>query len=421
MSEGQRSTLLAYLRRLGRTPAAESSDADLLERFAEQRDESAFTSLLLRHGPLVWSVCRRVLVEEQAAEDAFQATFLVLVRKAGSVSKKASVRSWLYGVALRVAVRARQQAGLRRLREQAAPVRCINEEQRETTWQDVRPILDEEIQRLPEKYRLPIILCYLEGQTNDEAARLLNCPRGTIATRLARARERLRSRLIRRGVALSGATLAALLTDNAMSAVIPSLLSAQTAKIAVTGAAPASITTLTEGVLHAMFMTKLKTTVAVVLALSVIGGAGVGVYSLHGQQQEAEIPPVKLPEKTTPDKIGPAKPAEALQKMLKERRDMAEREATVRYEKYRAGAQDGRLDLLIESSKRLLKAELELSTKKADRLVAHERHVRLMKEVAEIDKAKHDAGRVGDEQVALAEYNRLDAEIDLEREKARKE
>lgn len=419
MSEGQRPTLLAYLRRLGRSSAVESSDAELLGRFAEQRDESAFNSLLLRHGPLVWSVCRRVLAEESAAEDAFQATFLVLVRKAGSVSKQASVRSWLYGVALRVAVRARQQERLRRLREQAAPVRHTRETGTEG-WPDVRPILDEEIQRLPEKYRLPIMLCYLEGQTNDEAARLLNCPRGTIATRLARARERLRSRLVRRGLTLSGATLAALLTDNAMSAVVPSLLNAQTSKSVLTGAAPVSVTTLTEGVLHAMFLTKVKTTVAVILALFVLGGAGAGVYYLHGQQPRGEdVSPVKLPERTTPDKIGPAKPAAALQKMLKDRRDRAERELTVRYEKYRAGAQDATLDLMIESSKRLLKAELELSAKKADRLVAHERHVRLMKEIAEINKAKYNVGRVGEEHLALAEYILLDAEIAFEREKAR--
>jgi RNA polymerase sigma factor (sigma-70 family) len=189
MSAGQPSTLLAYLRRLGRTAPLDSSDAQLLERFAVERDEAAFASLLQRHGPLVWGVCRRVLTEEHAAEDAFQATFLVLVRKAQAVSKKASIRSWLYGVALRVALRARQREALRRHHEQKAPVRAQEEMRPEEIWQDVRPILDEEIERLPEKYRLPVLLCYLEGQTNDEAARLLNCPRGTIATRLARARE----------------------------------------------------------------------------------------------------------------------------------------------------------------------------------------------------------------------------------------
>jgi RNA polymerase sigma factor (sigma-70 family) len=152
MSQGQRSTLLAFLRRLVGAAATDSNDAELLERFVRQRDETAFEALLRLHGPLVWSMCRRVLDEEHAAEDAFQATFLVLVRKARSVSKQASIRSWLYGVALRVALRARQQEQLRRRHEQDTPSRCPGE----ATWQDVQPILDEEIQRLPEKYRLPI-------------------------------------------------------------------------------------------------------------------------------------------------------------------------------------------------------------------------------------------------------------------------
>ncbi|HEY7423803.1 MAG TPA: sigma-70 family RNA polymerase sigma factor [Gemmataceae bacterium] len=439
MSEGQRPTLLAYLRRLGRGAAVESNDAELLERFVEARDETAFTSLLRRHGPLVWSVCRRVLAEEHAAEDAFQATFLVLVRKARSVSKKASVRSWLYGVALRVAVRARQHEDLRRLHERSAPVRQAGTTKTETLWEDVRPILDEEIQRLPEKYRQPVILCYLEGQTNDEAARLLNCPRGTIATRLARARERLRSRLVRRGLILSAGTLAAMFTDNTLSAAVPSILSAQTAKIVLSGAVPVSITTLAEGVLHTMFVTKLKTTLVVVLAVSAIGSAGVCTYYLHGQappgqpplpRQAPQVPPgqprpqevpgeVKFPDKIAPDKIGPAKPPEALQKLLKERRDRAEEEATIRYQKYRAGAQDATLDQTIASYKRLLKAELELSVKKADRLVACERHVRLMKQLGGIAEAKYKVGRIFQADYTQAEYERLDAEIALEREKAR--
>jgi hypothetical protein len=136
---------------------------------------------------------------------------------------------------------------------------------------------------LPEKYRLPVILCYLEGQTNDEAARLLSCPRGTVATRLARARQRLRSRLLQRGVTLSAATLAALLTDNTLSACVPPPLAGQTAKVALLGAASVSITTLTEGVLHSMFLSKLKMVLAFGLVLAVVVGAGVGGYSLRAQ------------------------------------------------------------------------------------------------------------------------------------------
>jgi RNA polymerase sigma factor (sigma-70 family) len=386
MSDGQRPALLAYLRQLGRGGAIESRDAELLERFADQHDEAAFAALMRRHGPLVWSVCRRVLGEEHAAEDAFQATFLVLVRKARSVSKRASVRSWLYGVALRVAVRARQQEGLR---EQSAPPR----QAAEASWDDVRPVLDEEIGRLPKKYRLPIILCYLEGQSNDEAARQLNCPRGTIATRLARARDKLRSRLVRRGLTLSTTTLAAMLAENVLSAAVPMGLLAQATKAAGTGAAPVAITRLTEGVLHAMFVTKLKTTLAVVLALVLIGGAGAYTWYLRAQQPVAEELGIRFPEKVVRAKPAPAKSAEEIRKLLKERRAMAEQEAKVRYEKYRAGAQDATLDLSISSCKRLLKAELELSKTKADRLAARERYLKLMKEVAKICKARYNLGR----------------------------
>jgi RNA polymerase sigma factor (sigma-70 family) len=279
MSKGQGSTLLAYLRRLVGGAATDRSDEDLLDRFVAQHDEAAFEALLHRHGALVWNVCRRVLTEEHAAEDAFQATFLVLVRKARSVRKKASIRSWLHGVALRVALRARRQAHLRHRREQETPLHHPEE----ACWNDVRLILDEEIQRLPEKYRLPVILCYLEGRTNDEAAQLLNCPRGTIATRLSRARERLRSRLRRRGVSLSAGSLAALLTENATSATAPPLLLAQTVKIVLMGATSGSIITLTEGVLHAMFLSKLKMVSTFVLIVAVIGGAGIGAYYLCAQ------------------------------------------------------------------------------------------------------------------------------------------
>jgi RNA polymerase sigma factor (sigma-70 family) len=447
MSEGQRSTLLAYLRRLVGAAATDDSDAELLERFAAQRDEAAFEALLRRHGPLVWSVCRRVLGEDHAAEDAFQATFLVLVRKAHSVSKQASIRSWLHGVALRVSLRARQQEQLRRRREQEMPSRPSGD----TTWQDVRPILDEEIQRLPEKYRLPIILCYLEGQTNDEASRLLNCPRGTIAIRLARARERLRSRLIRRGVTLSAGTLAALLADNAMSAAVPPLLLAQTAKVAFLGATSVSISILTEGVLHAMFLSKFKAASAFVLVLAVVGGAGIGAYHLRAQvppnqvppQGPAEIPEVPQPprvgafdgkalgelwkkmDELAPDKKAVSKPEERFQKHLQVRREMAELEWNIRYEIYRAGLNEPgsgtpvTLHLVIDATKHLLKAELELSKKKAERVAARERYLQIIKEIAKITGDLAKAGRVSRAALASALYEQLDAEIELEREKTR--
>jgi RNA polymerase sigma factor (sigma-70 family) len=422
MSEGPLSTLLDYLRRLVSSEATDCSDEELLERFALERDEMAFESLLHRYGPLVWSICHRILTQEHAAEDAFQATFLVLVRKAGSVSKKASIRSWLHGVALRVALRARQHENLRRRREQVRSFRQTDE----ASWNDVRSILDEEIQRLPEKYRLPLILCYLEGKTNDDAARLLNCPRGTVATRLARARDRLRSRLRRRGVSLSAGYLVALLAGNTASATVAPLVLAQTAKVALTDMASVSITALTEGVLHTMFLSKLKTALAFVLMLAMISGAGIGAYYLRAQV------PFSKPEASSKgrgrgvqDKRAASRPEEHLQKLLKERLTAAEQEWKVRWELYRTAATEPgttipvSFHLLMDAAKRLLKAEVELSNNKAERLKAHEKYLKLVKEFTDTTEQLHKEGRVSAAAVASARYQQLDAEIELEREKAR--
>jgi RNA polymerase sigma-70 factor (ECF subfamily) len=173
------------------------ANANLLERFARRRDEAAFAALVRRHGPLVLSVCRRVLRHEQDAEDAFQATFLVLARKAGSIRKRESVGSWLYGVAYRIArkakaSKARQPVQLTKLREIAAA-----ESSHEWMTYELRALLDQEVNRLPDKYRLPFVMCYVEGKTNKEAAQQLRCPVGTLASRLVRACARLRGRLTR--------------------------------------------------------------------------------------------------------------------------------------------------------------------------------------------------------------------------------
>jgi RNA polymerase sigma factor (sigma-70 family) len=415
MSEGRRSTLLAYLQHLGSIAEVESSDAYLLERFALGRDEAAFMALMRRHGQMVWGVCRRVLPQEQAAEDAFQATFLVLVRKARSVSKRAPVRSWLYGVALRVALRARQREGLRRRREQSLMLRRTGDPPAEAGWDEVRSLLDEEIQGLPEKYRLPIILCYLEGRTNDEAARQLNCPRGTVAVRLARARERLRSRLIRRGLTLSAMAFTAMLSESASTTAAPRTLISQTANAALTGAASVSITTLTDGAIHAMFVTKLKMALAVALALAVIGTAGLCAYYLRAQEApnrgEGDLLPATKAKVTDTS-------SERMQRLLKERRDMAEKEVKVRYEEtFLADAPIPRFDALLASLKRLRRAELEMSKKKADRLAAHEKYLKVTKEFAESAKAKFKLGQINLADYARAEYERLEAEIALEREK----
>src|SRR5262249_47890108 len=196
------------------------SDAELLEQFALHRREAAFEALLYRHGPLVFGVCRRILFDMQAAEDAFQATFLVLARKARSITRRSLVSNWLYGVAFRVAARARKNALRRRVFERHNFDLTAVPDAGRSTDPDLAPLLHEEVQRLPDKFRGPFVLCYLEGKTNEEAADQLRWPVGTVKTRLSKAREMLRTRLARRGVALT----TGLLTANALATGAPAAL-----------------------------------------------------------------------------------------------------------------------------------------------------------------------------------------------------
>jgi RNA polymerase sigma factor (sigma-70 family) len=251
----------------------------LLEQFAARRDEDAFTALLERHGPMVFGVCRRVLGHEQDAEDAFQATFLVLARKAGSRGWRVSVGPWLYAVALRVALKARTLAARRRARHTEMVDEVAAEPGGESPWHDLRPMLDEELDRLPEKYRTPLVLCYLEGKTNEEAARLLGRPVGTVWYQLSRGREMLRGRLSRRGVGLPAVALGAVIAQNATAAVPEALLALTThdslAGAGVAGTLAPPIVTLVNEVVHDMLLTKLKRAVGMVLVLCVAGwGAG---------------------------------------------------------------------------------------------------------------------------------------------------
>jgi RNA polymerase sigma factor (sigma-70 family) len=188
------------------------SDAELLARFVSRQEAAAFEELVRRHGPMVMRVCQRVLAHTQDAEDAFQAAFIVLARKASGIAKQGSVGSWLYGVAYRVALQIKENTSKHRLPAQGIDGRTIPDARQTPAAVDgeTRAILDQELNRLPEKYRAPLVLCYLEGKTTDEAARELGCPTGTVAGRLPRARDLLRDRLTRRGMAVSGAALATL-------------------------------------------------------------------------------------------------------------------------------------------------------------------------------------------------------------------
>jgi RNA polymerase sigma factor (sigma-70 family) len=280
MTRGPLGDVLHHLRGL-LEPREEgtSSDGQLLERFARGREEACFAALVRRHGGMVLGVCRRILRDEQDAEDAFQATFLVLARKADSIRKRECVGGWLYGVAYRVAARALAGNLRRRACEQGAVPMSAGDPVAEVVWRELRPILDDELNRLPEKYRAPLVLCYLENQTQTQAARRLGCTKGTLSGRLARARDLLRRRLTRRGLMLPVGLLALALGEGA-SAAVPVALGRTTVQAAMLfGAGPAAaagltsgtVTSLVEGVLHAMWIAKLKTTAAVLLAVAVLG------------------------------------------------------------------------------------------------------------------------------------------------------
>jgi RNA polymerase sigma factor (sigma-70 family) len=279
VSEGTR--LLQRLRESVLRPVAgEVSDGQLLDRYLAQREEAAFALLLRRHGPMVLGVCRRVLRHEQDAEDAFQATFLVLARRAVAVEPREQVGPWLYGVAYRTALKARALAVRRRQVEREA-ARPDGASDRVPDPDDLRPLLDQHLSRLPDRYRVPLLLCDLEGRPRKDVARQLGLPEGTLSSRLARARQLLGRRLRRAGAALSEGALAILLTAEGTAALPPSLATATTgAALAVaagqTSAVSAPVLLLTEGVLQAMMMTRLKIATVVLLSLAVIGlGTGV--------------------------------------------------------------------------------------------------------------------------------------------------
>jgi RNA polymerase sigma factor (sigma-70 family) len=286
MSDTNLGQVLRRLRQLAGAPAGEAgSDARLLQRFAANRDEAAFAVLLQRHGPMVLGVCRRVLVREHDAEDAFQATFLVLARKACSIRRGDSVAGWLCEVAQHIAFRARSDAARRRTREsQVVPMPSAAAEV-QAARRELRPLLDEELARLPEGYRLPLVLCYLEGKTNAEAARELGWPPGSISKRLARGRELLRGRLTRRGVTLTAVALSALLGENA-SAAVPAALGQAALRLVllvsagheVAGAAPRLIAALANGAMRGMLLARVRTAVVVVLVMTLIA-TGVGVLA----------------------------------------------------------------------------------------------------------------------------------------------
>jgi RNA polymerase sigma factor (sigma-70 family) len=315
-------TLGVFLRRLTRAAAAESlggqSDRQLVEQLRARRDETAFEALVRRHGPMVYRVCWRVLQQEQDAEDAFQATFLVLGQKVRTLRSHNSLAAWLHSVAHRMALKAKARAAARRCHEHAASAsRAVPPD--ELTWLELRTVLDAELARLPEKWRLPLILCYLETRTQDEAAKQLGWSKNTLRRRLDEARAALGRRLARRGVGLA-ALSAVLLSDGLASAALPQLLVGSTVEAATLvaagdAAAPvvsARVAALTQEALRIMFITKLKAaTAALVIAGLFISGLLVAALSAAPQPAPAQQPVPEGKDKSA-DRGAPAKTPDRL-------------------------------------------------------------------------------------------------------------
>jgi RNA polymerase sigma factor (sigma-70 family) len=296
-------TVLRHLRRAALLPRADGPpDADLLESFLSRRDEAAFEALLRRHGPMVLGVCRRVLHNCHDAEDAFQATFLVLVRKAASIRPRELLGNWLHGVACRTAMNLRSMNARRRRKEQEAQRAEGKVQPVDRPMDELLERLDEALGRLPEAYRVPVVLCELEGRSRKEVARTLGLPEGTLSWRLAQAKKMLARKLARHGPALSAGAVAAVLSQGAESATVSPLLLKSTSKAgmrlaagqALVGSVPPKVVALTQGVLKAMLLTKLKVAswaVGVVL----LAGAGAVGLTYRAAAQDA---PSRAPQQT---------------------------------------------------------------------------------------------------------------------------
>jgi RNA polymerase sigma factor (sigma-70 family) len=321
MAADRAGSLIEHLRKtVLRQDQGSLSDAQVLDRFITQRDEAAFETLVQRHAGMVWGVCRRLLHNAHDAEDAFQASFLVLARKAASVSPRDKVANWLYGVAYQTAVRARAIAARRNAREKQ-----VQDMPEPTTvdaalWDQLRPILDQELAALPERYREVVIQCDLEGHTRGAVAGRLKIPEGTVASRLATARKLLAKRLARHGLVVSSGSLAAVLSENVTTAGVPPTVVSATVH-AVTAftmremadAISANVATLTEGVLKAMLITKLKTMTTLVLLFGAVAlGGGMLAHGPAIAQQGAPAPEARAQDNAQPGpKPVPVRPDDA--------------------------------------------------------------------------------------------------------------
>lgn len=435
MGEGQFGQVVTHVNRLfGAGTVTGVSDSQLLVRFLAERDELAFETLVARHGPTVLSVCRRLLEDPRDVEDAFQATFLVLVRKANSIRERDLLGNWLYGVAHRVATKVRADAIRRRARERLGVEVCAQAAVREPAWDDLGLALHEEVRRLPDKYRAPIVICDLGGQTHEEAASQLHWPIGTVKGRLFRARRLLRERLTRRGLAVSSpAVIGLALSRESAAASVPPALSSSTVRAAMLlaagkavagGLVPASSAALAEGIARAMLTNKLTgvAAAAIVSAGFVITGAAVFAFQQHGssgsgiatrvQQESLDLLTNNADEATTPS---PAATAESSEDKDRSRKAVAQDNAwliaaqrahELRLMAYKAG--ENTSERVLGSLRRLMEVRLALSPDVKGRIAVLGDSVGQIEDLVKVEQARLQSGsgsasEVAEVQVTLEE------------------
>jgi RNA polymerase sigma factor (sigma-70 family) len=307
MARRQLDTLIQLLRRGALAPATDRlSDGRLLDRFVQRGDGAAFEVLVWRHGSMMLNVCSRVLRHAQDAEDAFQATFLALARKAASISRRESVAGWLHRVAYRVALRARSTVSLLPLPDEPASDPSAGDPVAELIGRELGAAFDEEVNRLPQKYRVAFVLCQVEGQTIEEAARALGCPAGTIGVRVARARDLLRRRLSRRGYS-SPPTAARTAPPAALvGTTVKAALLGTAGQAAAVGVISTNVATMTRGVLRAMFLTRCIQSASAALGLGLLGLAALLAHRTQAEEparaaaSQAAHPPSRKSARSAP-------------------------------------------------------------------------------------------------------------------------
>lgn len=434
MANGPLNLVVHQLRRTALLrETAEATDGQLMACYAARRDEVAFEALVRRHGPMVWGVCRRVLTNPQDREDAFQATFLVLVRKAAAVRPREAVAGGLYGVAYRAALKARATAARRAARERQVRQMPEPAAAGEGPWHDWLPLLDQELARLPTKYRLPLVLCELEGKTRKEAAGQLGWPAGTVAGRLAQGRAMLAKRLRRHGLPFSGGLLAAVFAQHTAAAGVPTSLLVSTVQAAAAfaaGKAAAGVVSvraaaLTEGMVKAMLLSKIKILAGFMLVMAIVaGGAGVltrGAWAMNATAVKSNGGPHgrgKPPDEGTGDGAKGVLHDKRLREeavLIARLLDSANAEWAGRMQDFADGKGDP--ERLYASARRLLQAQLEKAKTKDARIAAWEAHLGRMSVVEEINRKRFEAGKLKASDLQASRFWRLEGKIGLARAK----